>query len=255
MGKQYVITDGIKFIKLNEKSDPIKVNQIALATIFNSIVQANNLLLSPQMVKINKDNGKRRFNIEEIEGELNSTKSETNEAVKMEDDILKEIKELDGVFKDFDEIKMSDRYNRHVYTGKTLMEEDGFDFPEYIKETITRLSELENYVENMAYLEQETDLKILDIRHYKRDENTKLNAIEAQSLEYLEQELERERITYKRNKIVGSIILKKISRIQDPSCIKVVESLINSEYKYRRLDKSVISDMIKSKKSNRLKAV
>lgn len=255
MGKQYVLTDGVKFIKLNEQSDPIKVNQIALATIFDSIVKANNRLLSPQITKINKDNGKRKFNIEEVEGGLTASKSEINDSIKLEEDILKEIKELDGVFKDFEDIKMSDKYNRHIYTGKTIMEEDGFDFPKYIKETIFRFSQLENYVENMAYNEQETDLKILDLRHFKRDENTKLNAIEAQSLEYLEQELERERINYKRNKIIGAIILKKINRIQDASYVKIVDNLVNSQYNYRRLDKATIYETIKGRRNNKLKAV
>lgn len=254
MNKQYVLTDGIKFIKYNEQLNPVKVNQISEATIFNSLVDANNRLLAPQMTKINKENGKRKFNIEEVEGELISNKYEGSDQ-NTEDDILAEINELDGTYKDFDDFKVTDRWNKHVYTGKTLMEDDDFDFPEYMKQAINVFSQLKNYVENMAYLEQESDLKLLDLRHFKRDEETRLNSVEAGSLEYLEQELERERIEYKRNKIIGAIILKKLDRLKKTTYIKVVDNLLNSDYNYRRLDKDAISEMISNRRKSKLKVV
>jgi hypothetical protein len=202
MEKQYVLTDGIRFIKVsNQDNNPSKVSYIEQATIFNSVVSANNFLLSPQMEKLNRDCGKRKFNIDEIEGVHIMEKIEQKST--MDDDIISEIQELDGTFKDFEEFKSADKYNRHIYTGRTVMEEDGFDMPEFMKQAITVFSQLENYVENMAYLEQEVDLKILDLRHFKRDEETRLNAVEAQSLEYYEQELERDRIEYKKTRLLG----------------------------------------------------
>lgn len=39
------------------------------------------------------------------------------------------------------------------------------------------LTNLDKQYENMKYLEKEMDLRILDIRHYLRDENTKLSGV------------------------------------------------------------------------------
>ena len=252
MDKKYIITNGIKYIKLNDKNDPTKTNSMGLATVFEDLLSANNYLQSPQMSKLNKDAGKRKFYIEEIEGLVSINKSKEDK--QLEDELLKEIQESDGVYTDFEYIKMSDKDNKHVYSSKTIIENEDFDFAEYVKNAIQIFSQLEIFAENMAYLEQECDLKILDIRHYKRDYNTRLNAIEAQRLEYYEQELERERIKYKKNKTIARLLLKDFMRLKDKRVIRFIENICNSEYRYRRISKEDIESIIKTKKS-KLEAV
>jgi hypothetical protein len=119
---------------------------------------------------------------------------------------------------------------------------------------VTVFSSLDVYAENMAYMEQEIDLKLLDIRHYKRDTNTRLNAIAAQQLEYLEQDLERERVQYKKNKIIASLFTKDIKRIKNKAFLKILGDIYNIDYKYKRINKDDIEEMIRTRKVN-LKAV
>lgn len=252
MDKKYILTDGIKYIKINDKGDPTKTNSIGLATVFENLIYANEYLQSLSMVKLNKDAGKRKFYIEEIEGL--PTINKAKEDKQLEEEIYNEIHELDDALKDYEYIKMSDKDNKHVYSGKTILEDNDFDFVEYIKNAIKIFSQLEIFAENMAYLEQECDLKILDIRHFKRDENTRLNAIEAQRLEYFEQELERDRIKYKRNKIISKILLKNFKRLKDERFINIIDKINNTEYRYRRMSRDDIEKIIKTKK-NKLEVV
>jgi hypothetical protein len=250
--KQYVLTDGVKYIKINEHDDPVKTGSIALAHVFENMLVANNYLQTPNMIKLNKDNGKNKFNLEELEGV--PTFIRTQEDKKIEDDIFKEIQALDGTYKDFEDVKLSDNDNKHVYSGRTIMEDENFDFAEFMKTAIKVFSQIDTYIENMAYLEREMDLNLCDTRHYKRDPNTKMNAIEAQKLQYYEQELERERIKYKRNKIIASIINTDLDRLKKSAYVKVIERVVGSEYRYRRNNRADIEAIIRGKKAN-LKAV
>lgn len=47
------------------------------------------------------------------------------------------------------------------------------------------VSDREKYIENMEYLIKEYDLKILDVRHFIRDEETKLGTVSMSRISYL----------------------------------------------------------------------
>jgi hypothetical protein len=243
----FIITDGAKFIKENEKGDPVKVNGIALATEFSTAIEANTYLLSSQMKRINSDM-KNKFRIEPVEGELHIKSSKIDKEI--EEQIAKEIKELDGVYEDYNDIKYSDEDNKHVYSGKTPMEDDDFDLGEFLLKAVEVFSNLNKFAENMAYMEREMDLNINDLRHFERDDNTRLNAIQMQNLGYCRQEMERMRKRYKSNKILSSIFVNDINRVKNENYIKVIKRVIGSEYKFRRLSKDDINNMIKTNSVN-----
>lgn len=242
--QQYVITDGIKFIKENSSGDPTKVNGIALATIYEDLKEANTYFQSTKMKNL-ISGAKSKFRIEPVEGEMfnRSTKAEKE----IEEEIFQEIKEMDGVYEDFNDVKFSDNVNKHVYAGKTFMEDEEFDLAEFLSTAVRVFSQLDKYAENMAYMEREMDLAINDMRHFNRDEKTKLNAIQMQSFGYCVQEMERMRKKYKTNKILASIFTKDIKRLKNKSFVKVINNITESEYKYRRLDMETIANMIKTR--------
>jgi hypothetical protein len=250
--KQYILSDGAKYIKINPQGDPVKTPNVAFAHVFNNAIEANTFLQSQCMVKLNKDNGKTKFNLEIYDSLPPAIR--TNEDKQLVEEIIKEIDELDGTYKDFEGLKLPDKNNNHVYSGKTTMEDDDFDLLSFMRQSVTVFSSLDVYAENMAYMEQEIDLKLLDIRHYKRDTSTRLNAIAAQQLEYLEQDLERERVQYKKNKIIASLFTKDIKRIKNKAFLKILGDIYNIDYKYKRINKDDIEEMIRTRKVN-LKAV
>ena len=170
------------------------------------------------------------------------------------DNVFNEISSMDGAYMDFDLNEICED-NKYMYHGETKIERDNVDFIKLLITAIEALSQLDDYVENMGFLERETDLKLMDVRHYKRDPETRLNGIEAQQLQYYEQELERERIKYKINRSIATLFQKDISRIKDKKYIAIVNRMATGEYKYRRLTKDNIEEIMHSRRKTKLKAV
>ena len=127
---------------------------------------------------------------------------------------------------------------------ETELEKSGFNISKFFHETIETISQLRDYANNMGYLEKEYNQKILDIRHYKRDINTKLNAIQLQRLEQFEIQIERERYDCKSNRMIAEIFLSDLQRLENINYIEVVKNIKKSEYKpeiftFEMLDKIV----------------
>ena len=118
----------------------------------------------------------------------------------------------------------------YVYE-ETELEKYGFDISKFFNETIKTISQLRNYANNMGFLEHEYNKKILDIRHYKRDKNTKLNAIQLQRLQQFEIQIERERYECKSNRMIAEIFLSDLKRLENINYIEVVKNVKESEYK------------------------
>lgn len=168
--------------------------------------------------------------------------------------VYEEISAMEGAYMDFDLGDICND-NKYMYHGETTIERDKIDFIDLLKNAIEALSQLDNYVENMGFLEREIDLKLMDVRHYKRDSETRMNGIEAQQLQYYEQELERERIEYKINRSIATLFQKDISRLKDKKYIDIINRMATGEYKYRRLTKDNIKEIMHSKRKERLKAI
>ena len=119
--------------------------------------------------------------------------------------------------------------NNGEYTyEETQLEKSGFDISKFFNETIETISQLRDYANNMGYLEREYNQKILDVRHYKRDINTKLNAIQLQRLEQFEIQLERERYECKSNRMISEIFLSDLKRLENIKYVEVVKNIKES---------------------------
>lgn len=113
---------------------------------------------------------------------------------------------------------------------ETELEKSGFDISKFFKETIKTISQLRGYAANMGYLEKEDNKKILDVRHYIRDEKVKLNAIQMQRIGYYLRQLEKERYEHKSNRMIAEIFLSDLKRLDNINYIEVVKNVKESEY-------------------------
>lgn len=119
---------------------------------------------------------------------------------------------------------------------------------EFFKNTIAVISQLREYAHCMRRLESEYNMKISDVRHYKRDKSTKLNAIQLQKLEQFEIKLERERYEAKSNYIIAEIFLSDFGRMENSNYIGVVDSVKNSTYKPQRLSFDLLDEIVGKRK-------
>lgn len=122
--------------------------------------------------------------------------------------------------------------------------DENFDVLEFVKNTIQTTSQLKHYIKYMKLLEHQRNLMIKDIRHYKRDERTRLNAIQLKNLAQYETILEKERYKYKSNHLIAELYLDNLSNLDDQSLIERAEFIKNSEYKPRILTYEMIDEII-----------
>ena len=113
---------------------------------------------------------------------------------------------------------------------ETELEKSGLDISQFFTNAVRTISQLRDYANNMRYLERDYNKKILDVRHYKRDINTKLNAIQLQRLEQFEIQLERERYECKSNRMIAEVFLSDLTRLENINYVEVVKNIKNSEY-------------------------
>ena len=135
----------------------------------------------------------------------------------------------------------------YIYV-ETRLEQSGFDISKFFCETIETVSQLRNYMDNMWFLEQEYNKKILDVRHYKRDINTKLSAVQLQRLEQFEILLERERYECKSNRRIAEIFLADLSRLENIHYIDIVKNVKESEYKPEILTYEMLDELVGKKR-------
>lgn len=133
-------------------------------------------------------------------------------------------------------------------TKKTVLESEGFDLIAFFTQVIEVMSELDRFIANMASDEEITDMKILDIRHYIRDNEHKLSAIQMQRLGYYLQSLEKERYQYKANRLIASTFVNSIDALKNKSNIDKMNNIVNSKYRPKVLDDTDIEYIINKKK-------
>ena len=208
----YVLSDGYRYIEVDSLNVATSVSNIDKALKFVEEKKAANY-------RDNLKNTLKRFNWE---------------IVKIED-------EIDNVE------KMIENFGEYTYV-ETQLEKSGFDISEFFKEVIETVSQLRDYANNMRYLEKEYDQKILDVRHYKRDTNTKLSAVQLQRLEQFEIQLERERYECKSNRIIAEVFLADLTRIENTKYLEVVKNIKESEYKPEILTYELLDEIVGKKK-------
>ena len=131
---------------------------------------------------------------------------------------------------------------------ETQLEKSGFDISRFFNEAVETVSQLRYYANNMGHLEKEYNQKILDVRHYKRDINTKLSAIHLQRLEQFEIQLERERYECKSNRMIAEIFLADLNRLGNIKYLEVIKNVKESGYKPKILTYELLDEIVGKKR-------
>lgn len=208
----YVLSNGHSYIGVNEGNVATSVSNIKKALSFSEEKKASNY----------RDN-------------LKSTLRKFNwQIVKIEEDV-----ETDSF--------ENEEYDTYTYV-ETQLEKSGFNISEFFNNAISTVSQLRDYANNMNFLEQEYNKKILDVRHYKRDIKTKLSAVQLQRLEQFEILLERERYGCKSNRMIAEIFLTDLSRLENIKYIEIVKNIKESEYKPEILTYEMLDEIVGKKR-------
>lgn len=133
-------------------------------------------------------------------------------------------------------------------TKTTVLEDEDFDLCEFFTNAIEVMSQLDRFIANMSSNEQITDMKILDVRHYIRDNNHRLSAIQMQRLGYYLQDLERERYDYKSKRLIASMFVSNIEALKDKKNIDKMNEVLTSQYRPKVLEDTEIEEIINKKK-------
>lgn len=169
------------------------------------------------------------------------------EEEKLPEDINGILAELDDYYEDYQRNPKYD--NPYTYHGETALEKElsmnDIGIGNFFKMVIDCVSDREKYIENMEYLIKEYDLKILDVRHFIRDEETKLGTVSMSRISYLLQYYERQRAICKRNRNCAKLFQYHVERFKNRKYMKVIDKIVNSKYKYRRLSKEYLEDYAK----------
>ncbi len=212
----YVIGNGHQYIGITDDNRTTCVSKRSKAATFDKEQKAINF-------KNNLKSTLRRFNWEVIyvkdQSEEQSEAKENFERIEADNAILESLKR------------------------------DEFDIAKFFIETVSTVSQLQKYSDRMREMVEECDLKILDIRHYKRDKDTKLNAVQLSRLEQFEIKVERERYKYKSNYRIADIFLADLTRLSNPNYIKVVKDVKNSKYKPRIMTFEALDDIVGKKRA------
>lgn len=133
-------------------------------------------------------------------------------------------------------------------TKTTGLEDENFDICKFFTQAVQVMSQIDRYIANMISNEQIVDMKILDVRHYIRDNNHRLSAIQMQRLGYYLQELEKERYDYKSKRLIASMFANNIEALKDKNNIEKMNDVLMSKYRPKVLDDTDIEYIINKKK-------
>jgi len=208
----YVITDSRFFIGKDSSGRATVVSAKQKASTFNTMIAAENYLSC-----IPGDIRKYNWKVRDLQ--------ETGDSLQ-----LSEVKQFGNP------------------TKTTCLEEEGFDICEFFEQTVRVMSQIDRFIANMVSGEQLTDMKILDVRHYIRDNNHRLSAIQMQRLGYYLQDLEKERYDYKSKRLIASMFANSIETLKDKNSIGKMRDVVESKYRPKVLDDTDIEYIINRKK-------
>lgn len=233
-----LITNGKQYIRLDSNGSPQTCGHV-LAERFSEDKAKNIIKNLPKPLR------KFHFNVQLV-SEI-AAQPKPIEEEKLPEDINGILAELDDYYEDYQRNPKYD--NPYTYHGETSLEKEmsvnHVDIGNFFKMVIECVSDREAYIENMEYLIKEYDLKILDVRHFIRDEDTKLGTVAMSRISYLLQYYERQRAICKRNRNCAKIFQYHVERFKSKKYMKVIDTIMNSKYKYRRLSKSYLDDYAK----------
>lgn len=233
-----LITNGKQYIRLDSNGSPQTCGQV-LAERFSEDKAKNIIKNLPKPLR------KFHFNVQLV-SEI-AAQPKPIEEEKLPEDINGILAELDDYYEDYQRNPKYD--NPYTYHGETALEKElsmnDIGIGNFFKMVIDCVSDREKYIENMEYLIKEYDLKILDVRHFIRDEETKLGTVSMSRISYLLQYYERQRAICKRNRNCAKLFQYHVERFKNREYMKVIDKIANSKYKYRRLSKEYLEDYAK----------
>ena len=233
-----LITNGKQYIRLDSNGSPQTCGQV-LAERFSEDKAKNIIKNLPKPLR------KFHFNVQLV-SEI-AAQPKPIEEEKLPEDINGILAEFDDYYEDYQRNPKYD--NPYTYHGETALEKElsmnDIGIGNFFKMVIDCVSDREKYIENMEYLIKEYDLKILDVRHFIRDKETKLGTVPMSRISYLLQYYERQRAICKRNRNCAKIFQYHVERFKSKKYMKVIDTIMNSKYKYRRLSKSYLEDYAK----------
>lgn len=127
---------------------------------------------------------------------------------------------------------------------ETELEKSGLDISRFFIDAVQTLSQIKDYVKNMHILEQEYNKKILDIRHYIRDKDVKLSAVQMQRIGYFLQQIERERYECKSNRLVAEIFLSDLNNLENINYVEEIKSIKESKYNPRIFTYEMLDEIV-----------
>ncbi len=215
----YILTDNNFFIGKGFRGRPTAVTAKEKAFTFSARISAENFLTClPGEIK--NYNWYVLLCDEDIKEERNN------------DDMLTEVKKFGNT------------------TKTTTLEDENFDIREFFTNVVEVMSQLDRFIANMVSNEEIVDMKILDVRHYIRDNNHRLSAIQMQRLGYYLQDLEKERYEYKSKRLIASMFASNIETLKDKNNIDKMDNVVTSKYRPKVLDDTDIEYIINKKKEN-----
>ena len=233
-----LITNGKQYIRLDSNGSPQTCGQV-LAERFSEDKAKNIIKNLPKPLR------KYHFNVQLV-SEI-AAQPKPIEEEKLPEDINGILAELDDYYEDYQRNPKYD--NPYTYHGETALEKElsmnDIGIGNFFKMVIECVSDREKYIENMEYLIKEYNLKILDVRHFIRDEETKLGTVPMSRISYLLQYYERQRAICKRNRNCAKLFQYHVERFKNRKYMKVIDRITNSKYKYRRLSKEYLEDYAK----------
>lgn len=233
-----LITNGKQYIRLDSNGSPQTCGQV-LAERFSEDKAKNIIKNLPKPLR------KFHFNVQLV-SEI-AAQPKPIEEEKLPEDINGILAELDDYYEDYQRNPKYD--NPYTYHGETALEKElsmnDIGIGNFFKMVIDCISDREKYIENMEYLIKEYDLKILDVRHFIRDKETKLGTVPMSRISYLLQYYERQRAICKRNRNCAKLFQYHVERFKNRKYMKVIDKITNSKYKYRRLSKEYLEDYAK----------
>jgi hypothetical protein len=234
----YIITNGRQYIRLNENGAPVSCAKPA-AERFTQYKAENIVKSLPKSLQ------KFHFKVQPVPEEGSKIDEYAIQATykkPLDEESKAVLENLDDFYEDYRE--SSDKDNIHAYTQRTYIEDNIDDVPAMLREMIIFVSQMDNFIQNMKYTIREYDLKILDVRHFIRNNGTRLGVVHMAKVGYLWQDFERKRAKCKIAMNCCLVFQNHLERLKNENYINIIDEISGSEYRYRRLDEDAINTLI-----------
>lgn len=135
--------------------------------------------------------------------------------------------------------------------AKTDFEKEDFNTEDFFTNIASLMPQLRDFERNLNNQIARLEMKITDIRHYLRNKNCKLNAVQMQRIGYFLQSVERERYKYKADLLTVQFILQNPSSLQKTDAKNKIKKIYEDNYKYRVLSCEELNEIANGNKKGK----